>query len=319
MRIWILTDGKIGDRVQCLGVALRLGEDPEEKVILPGKPWEWWMPHGPVPLKHRPGQPGSPIAPPFPDVAIASGRRMVPYLKAVKKASGGKTFTVFLKDPRIGAAAADLIWVPRHDRLRADNVLVTDTGPHPLTEEALAAAVAERPAEWESLPSPRLGFLIGNPLSGARDENAALNRFLAQIDHARSKVGSIIVTQSRRTPETVMTALRARLSGFPHWIWSPEDQNPYRALLGFCDMLAVTGDSHNMVSEALSTGKPVFPLVPHYLNPKLAGFLKRLEETGLTRPFDGPLAPYDYQPVDATQTIAEAILRGLAARDQKPG
>ena len=226
LHIWILTDGKIGDRVQCLGVVSRLGASAEEKVIAPGKPWEWLMPRGPVPPKHRPGRRGSPIAPPFPDVAIASGRRMVPYLKAVKAASGGKTFTVFLKDPRIGASAADLIWMPRHDRFRADNVLVTDTGPHPLTREAIADAVASRPAEWDGLPGPRLGLLIGNPISGTRDQAAAIAHFMRQIDHAKAETGSIIVTQSRRTPEPVMAALRDRLAGFPHWIWSPEQGKP---------------------------------------------------------------------------------------------
>ncbi|MEO1989035.1 MAG: mitochondrial fission ELM1 family protein [Martelella sp.] len=316
MHIWILTDGKIGDRVQCLGVVSRLGEAAEEKVISPGKPWEWLMPRGPVPPKHRPGRPGSPITPPFPDVAIASGRRMVPYLKAVKAASGGRTFTVFLKDPRVGKSAADLIWMPRHDRFRADNVLVTDTGPHPLTPEAIAAAVAARPAEWDQLPSPRLGVLIGNPISGTRDQTAALAHFMRQVDHAKAEVGSIIVTQSRRTPEPVMAALRKRLDGFPYWIWSPETDNPYRAMLGYVDMLAVTADSHNMMSEALSTGKPVFPMRPYRLNPKLAGFIDRLDAAGQTRPFEGALEPYDYVPVDATEEIAEAIRRGLAARNR---
>ncbi|WP_174800860.1 ELM1/GtrOC1 family putative glycosyltransferase [Martelella limonii] len=314
MHIWILTDGKIGDRVQCLGVVAHLGGEAEEKVIAPGKPWEWLMPRGPVPPKHRPDRPDSPIAPPFPDVAIASGRRMVPYLKAIKTASGGKTFTVFLKDPRIGSAAADLIWMPRHDRFRADNVLVTDTGPHPLTPEAIAAATATRPEAWNSLPGPRLGLLIGNPVSATRDVDAAVGHFMAQIDHAKAEVGSIIVTQSRRTPEPVMAALRARLAGFPHWIWSPAEENPYRALLGFSDLLAVTADSHNMVSEALSTGKPVFPMRPYRLNPKLEGFIDRLEEAGQTRPFQGVLQPYDYVPVDATEEIAEAIRQGLAKR-----
>ncbi|WP_180897202.1 mitochondrial fission ELM1 family protein [Martelella soudanensis] len=314
MHIWILTDGKIGDRMQCLGVVSRLGAEAEEKVIAPGKPWEWLMPRGPVPPKHRPGRPGSPIAPPFPDVAIASGRRMVPYLKAVKAASGGRTFTVFLKDPRIGESAADLIWMPSHDRFRAENVLVTDTGPHPLTPAAIAEAAAVRPAEWDRLPSPRLGVLIGNPVSGARDRAAALDHFMKQIDHAKNEIGSIIVTQSRRTPEPVMAALRDRLEGFPHWIWSPETDNPYRAMLGFADMLAVTADSHNMMSEALSTGTPVFPLRPYRLNPKLAGFIDRLDAAGQTRPFEGALEPYDYVPVDATEEIAEAIRQGFAKR-----
>nr|WP_272211266.1 ELM1/GtrOC1 family putative glycosyltransferase [Marinicella sp. W31]MDC2877153.1 ELM1/GtrOC1 family putative glycosyltransferase [Marinicella sp. W31] len=54
------------------------------------------------------------------------------------------------------------------------------------------------------------------------------------------------------------------------------------------------------------------------LNTKLAGFLTRLEVAGLTRSFDGPLAPYSYDRVDATQEIADAIRRGLAAHGRKP-
>lgn len=317
LRVWILTDGKMGDRVQCLGVANRLGVDAEERTIRPGKPWEWFMPWGPVPPAHRPDSASSPIAPPFPDLAIATGRRMVAYLKAIKAASGGRTFTVFLKDPHTGSSAADLIWVPRHDRLRGDNVLVSDTGPHPLTQEALAEAAANRPAAWDALPAPRLGLLIGDPVARARDRRAALERFLREVDHAKAESGSIIVTQSRRTPEDVMTALRARLAGFPHWIWSPEEDNPYRALLGFCDMLAVTADSHNMVSEALFTGKPVFPVITEGLNPKLARFLAKLEADGLVRPFSGSLAPYSYEPVDATALIAEAIQQAMRERATK--
>lgn len=307
MRVWILTDGKMGDRVQCLGVADRLGVTAEEKIIKPGKPWEWLMPRGPIPPHHHPTRAGSPIAQPYPDVAIATGRRMVPYLKALKKAAGDRTLTVFLKDPRIGTSAADLIWVPRHDRLRGKNVLVTDTGPHPLTPAALEKAATARPHAWNDLPGPRLGLAVGDPVSGARDRTQALEAFLRQIDHAKETAGSLIVVQSRRTPDDVMIAISQRLKGFPHWIWSPEDENPYRALLGFCDMLAVTGDSHNMVSEAVATGKPVFPIRPNSLNPKLAGFLDRLEQAGIVRPFEGALKPYRYDPVDATDLIAGEI------------
>ena len=83
-----------------------------------------------MPPADRPDRAGSPIAPPFPDLVIASGRRAAPYVKAIKQASGGRTFTVILKDPRTGGSAADFLWVPAHDRLRGDNVLATLTSPH---------------------------------------------------------------------------------------------------------------------------------------------------------------------------------------------
>jgi hypothetical protein len=101
--LWILTDGKAGDVAQCVGVADTLNLPHEMRTVSPKPPYSWWMPFGPFPPADREDQPGSPLAPPFPDIAVASGRRAAAYLRRLKKASNGKTFTVFLKDPRSGA------------------------------------------------------------------------------------------------------------------------------------------------------------------------------------------------------------------------
>ena len=98
--VWVLTDGKAGDEGQCLGVAERLGVVPEIRRVKPRRPWAWLMPRGPIDPGEGPDRPGSPLRPPFPDIAIASGRRAVAYLRALRKASNGTTYTAFLKDPR---------------------------------------------------------------------------------------------------------------------------------------------------------------------------------------------------------------------------
>src|SRR5690349_13533147 len=95
---WVLTDGKAGDEQQALGVAEALGLTPEIRRVRPRAPFTWLMPWGPIDPRERPAARGSPLAPPFPDLLIASGRRAVPYLRFVKRASGGRTYTVFLKD-----------------------------------------------------------------------------------------------------------------------------------------------------------------------------------------------------------------------------
>ena len=100
VRLWVLTDGKAGDEQQCLGVAEALGGTVELRRVKPWAPFVWLMPYGPIDPFEAPGREGSPIAPPFPDVVIASGRRAVPYVRHVRRASRRRTFTVFLKDPR---------------------------------------------------------------------------------------------------------------------------------------------------------------------------------------------------------------------------
>ena len=148
---WALTDGKAGDEAQALGVLERLGLQPELRRVRPRAPFVWLMPWGPIDPREAPGRPGSPIAPPFPDIVFAAGRRTVPYLRRVKRASGGKAFTVFVKDPYTGAGTADVIWIPEHDRLRGENVVVTLTPAHRLRPEVFAAARAE--------PDPRIAAL----------------------------------------------------------------------------------------------------------------------------------------------------------------
>ncbi|HEY9537433.1 MAG TPA: ELM1/GtrOC1 family putative glycosyltransferase, partial [Kiloniellaceae bacterium] len=38
---WVVTDGKAGMEIQCLGLAEALGLTPEVKRVSVGKPWRW--------------------------------------------------------------------------------------------------------------------------------------------------------------------------------------------------------------------------------------------------------------------------------------
>ncbi len=109
---WIITDGKAGDENQCVGVAEAMGLAFETRRVAPRAPFAWFMPKGPIDPREGPSRPGSPIGGAPPDVVIGSGRRAAAYVRAVKKHSGGRTFTMFLKDARTGTGAADFIWVP---------------------------------------------------------------------------------------------------------------------------------------------------------------------------------------------------------------
>src|SRR4051812_31158360 len=150
---WVLTDGKAGDEGQCLGITDALGLIPEIRRVAPRAPFFWLMPWGAIDPRDTPHRPSSPIAPPFPDLLVASGRRAVPYVRAVKRASKGRTFTVFLKDPRTGPGVADLIWVPDYDAIQGPNVIRTLTSPHRVSAERLAAA-RRQPRPTPRCPAP---------------------------------------------------------------------------------------------------------------------------------------------------------------------
>jgi mitochondrial fission protein ELM1 len=268
--VWVLTDGKAGDELQCLGVAERLGVVPEIRRVKPRRPWAWLMPRGPIDPREAPDRPASPLKPPFPDIAIASGRRAVAYLRALKQASNGATYTVFLKDPRTGPGTADLIWVSGHDRLRGDNVLVTATSPHRLTPGRLVAARAAPPAAIASLRKPRVAVLVGGDSRHHRFTRADSERLTGQLDALASSGASLMGSPSRRTSPALGAAVATVFAKHGGWWWDGTDENPYLALLANADAVVVTADSTNMIGEAAAAGVPVLVFEPTGGHPKIA-------------------------------------------------
>lgn len=311
---WVLTDGKAGDETQCLAVAETLGLTAERRRVAPRAPWSWLMPRFEViDPREAPSRPGSPIAPPFPDLVIASGRRAVSYLARIKRDSFGRTFTVFLKDPRTGTGAADLIWVPEHDSLRGDNVIVTASGPHRFSQDRLAAARAAPLPDIAALPRPRVAVLVGGDSRNHRftdGDMAELARGLAQIAEDGA---ALMITASRRTPPALARALRKLADSGPHVMWDGHGDNPMLDYLANADAVVVTADSANMVGEALASGRAVHVFHPSGGHRKFDAFLGAVSARNAVHPFPGPLKVTTCEPMDSTPVIAEAIRQRLAA------
>ncbi|MBN9673537.1 mitochondrial fission ELM1 family protein [Roseibium aggregatum] len=316
--VWVLTDGKAGDLVQCTGVAAALGCAFETRRIAPKPPFSWWLPFGPTDPREWESRPDSPIAPPWPDIAIASGRRAAAYLRRIKRRSSGKTFTVFLKDPRTGPKSADLIWVPEHDKLRGPNVLVTPTSPHKLSRARLDDLRSDTGAEILKLTAPRVAVLIGGDSRHHTFTEADQNRLLNALrELARTEGASLMITGSRRTPAGLAYGLAGLAKTGGHLYWTGEAPNPLGAYLANADAVVATADSTNMIGEAAVTGKPVHVFHPSGGHAKITRFLDNLQRLGVVHPFPGPLKTTTYEPIDATPVIARRILDDYAAFRQR--
>lgn len=306
----ILTDGKMGDLAQCRGVGLALGARTDEIVVMPSLAAALFRTMRADTQFHAQVS----AITEAPDIVLASGRRAVPYLKAVKDRWGHQTLTVFLKDPRTGPKTADLIWVPAHDKLRGDTVVVTDTGPHGHTSERQGAAAEQLRARLaaHTLARPWLGVLLGGATRKVPYEDASIAAFLDALKGASDKAGAVLITPSRRTPGALIDAVK---NIHPHvWVWDGSGDNPYPGMLGACDAFLVTGDSHNMVSEALSTGRQVMVFRPAGLPTKFARFLDQMTTGGyISAPTEADFS-HRQEPLDATPVIASRIRETLAAR-----
>jgi uncharacterized protein len=307
--IWTITDGKAGDALQCLGVAeavlAQTGGRIVEHAVAPRMLYALAMPWGPPDRADL-----ARLGAPWPDVAIASGRRAVAYLRWLKKCSP-RTLTVFLKDPRTGLGAADFIWVPEHDGLRGANVLATLTSPHRQSQTVLATARAKARPELMDLPQPRVAVLAGGPSKDVpfdAEDIASFAEALAEL--ARSGAG-LMVTPSRRTPAAMKQAIAGALEGGHAWVWDGEGANPYAEMLGLADAFVVSADSTNMLSEAAATGRTIHVFMPRGVPKKILRFIGGLMEHGAVVKFSGHLENSPYQPLDSTPLIAREILARL--------
>jgi mitochondrial fission protein ELM1 len=315
---WVLTDGKAGDTAICFGVVEALGLSPVLHKIAPRPPWSWATPFGPIDPREAPHRPGSPIAPPFPDLIVASGRRAVPYVRRIRAETRGQSFTAFMKDPYTGARTADVVWVPEHDSLSGPNVIKTPLTPHRVTPARLAAARAAPLDVLARLPRPRVAVLIGGNSVNHRFARADIASLTEKLGKLARGGNSLMATLSRRTPPRLRAAIAAVVARHEGYLWDGEGDNPFIALLALADALVVTADSVGMVGEAAATGRPVLVFEPSGGHKKIRRYLDGLRERGIVHNFTGHLAGTPYEPLDSTfavaSRIAEAFCRHRQAR-----
>lgn len=298
-----MEDGLIGTENQCVGVAQALEADIEVKRIGLKFPWTYFSPH--IRSKDLSIYTGDSLAPPYPDVLIAGGRKSIEAARLIRAASQGQTFTVQLLDPKVPASDFDLVVVPHHDSLRGENVIVTDGAPNKITADVLTQAKQQFAPLFEPLTGPRIAVLIGGK-SKAHDITPLHSKNLAA---ALQKLdGSLMVTTSRRTGEENQRILRDALDRDGHYFWDGHSDNPYAGMLAWADMILVTEDSVSMISDAGSTGKPVYIIDIAGGSARFDQFKEHMKSLGVAREFTGaPLEHWDYPPLCDSQKVAQAI------------
>jgi mitochondrial fission protein ELM1 len=323
LNIQVVSDGRAGIENQALGLAEAIQRLTPATLTIKRIAWRKAFDKLPSALKHPimldPGSdaPFPSAGEAWPDLWIATGRAILPLSLAARRLSGGKTFVVQTQDPRLSPSRFDMVVAPAHDGLSGDNVFEIIGSPHRITPGRIAEAAPAFAATIAPLPHPRVAGLIGGKsrafdLTPAHAADLA-DRIARAIEAAR---GSVLLTYSRRTPEPARAVMSARLSGLPGMIWDGTGANPLFAFLDAADHILVTEDSANMAAEAASTGKPVhiLPMTPLKPAGKFARLHADLEAHGASRPFDGSLSGWTYEPLAETDRAARAVLEAMAAR-----
>lgn len=320
-RVWVLTDDRPGNRTQSMGVAQKLPYDFEEKrlefSLLGGLP-NRLLGGSHFRLRRRSR---AILNAPWPDIAIAAGRKLAPALRYIKR-KNPNCFTVYLMNPQTPLHHFDLVAMPKHDKPPKRPNVVPTIGPvHALTPEILAKAADQWRGRFAHLPQPRIAVLVGGDSKSAQfapqdfhDIGEMASDMARNLGDDAEHPASLMVTTSPRTSAKALDYLRLSLS-VEHelFVWQSRVENPYHAYLALADVIIVTGDSMSMCAEACSLGKPVFIYLPRVgkISPKLKRFHEALFERNLARPLTlGAMPDWDTgAALDEAGHVAGEIVR----------
>jgi mitochondrial fission protein ELM1 len=258
--VWILQSPHSGDNTQLRALGQALGW-PAEVKRLAYRPHEGILRPFSLPtLAGVDTARSSPLAAPWPDLVICSGRGAEAVAFWLRRRNP-KLRIVFVGSPWSRLDAFDLIiTTPQYRLPRAANILHTTLPLHDATPAKLAAEARRWEARLSHLPRPFTAVLVG----GSSGPYVFTPHAASRLGHAVTEIaarssGSLLVTTSARTRGDVADALAAAL-GAPHFLhrWQgPSDDNPFHAILGLAGRIVVTADSVSMLAEACAAGKPV--------------------------------------------------------------
>ncbi len=305
----IITEGMIGTQNQCVGVSNALHLDPKITQIGLSQPWRtltpWFGFEQSFTFTPR-------LQDPFPDLLITSGRKSIAASRYIKKHNGKKTFSLYIQNPKIKSSAFDLIAAPYHDNIQGDNIIVTDGAPNKITADLLADAKKEFSSLFKSLPNKKIAVLIG----GNSKTHTLTQEKTIEIANTLSKIDSgLMITASRRTGDKNIEILKSKLNGDNVYFYDGKGENPYFGMLAHADVIIATNDSVSMLSDAGTTGKPVYTI-------NLDGGSKRFDRLyshflnlGIIRPLpqniEGDLEQWQYEPLSDAQKVADEVRKRM--------
>jgi mitochondrial fission protein ELM1 len=262
--VWVLTDDRPGSTSQSTGLADALGWPYAIKKLR----------FSPAARLHNrllgasrigiDSHRSTPLAPPWPDLVIAAGRRSAPVAQWIRARNFGQTRLVQLGRKGGDAADAfDLVVTPSYVRLDPHpRRLVTSAPIHNITPERIRRASNRFYQRHADAKQPRFVVLVGGRSGQYQLDSRTAQRLGEDVGRlANDAGGSIFVTTSRRSGDRTSRALSTALSNTATvHLWSAGDreENPYLAFLGLADVFVTTGDSESMLAEAASVARPLY-------------------------------------------------------------
>jgi len=308
LKALLLTEGMHGMISQVEGMAKALGAEYVHKTVTLNFPWNLvpprFSPISDMVLKEKIHS-NENI-----NLIISCGRKsVIPSIILKKKNSN--FFNIHIQNPKVSFKNFDAIVAPEHDNLRGDNVYSSKGAIHYITEEEInnAASYLKKDIKYDKIVT----LILGGPNKYYNfDTNQLVSIFNKIKSNFISQDYKVIVIPSMRTPKSSIELAKKEMSSFGYVV-DRVDKQAYLSAYALANYIVVTCDSTSMISEAATSGKPIYvaQMEPRKNDYRFKKFFKLFREMGITRNLGEKVEIWTYNKHNETGRIAALIKKKI--------
>ena len=303
LKALLLTEGMHGMISQVEGMAKALKAEYSHKIVKLSFPWNLippkFSPISSIILKDKNYITEEETL----DLVISCGRKsVVPSI--LLKSKNPKIFTIHIQDPKVSLKNFDIIVAPEHDNLNGENVFSSKGAIHYITETEIEKA---KPYLVNKIKSNKIvSLILGGPNKYYKFEKDQLVKIFNTIKSEFVPKGyKIIVIPSMRTPREIID-LATKEIGESGYVENKVDKQAYLSAYALAEYIVITCDSTSMISEAATSGKPIF--VAHMKakknNYRFKRFFDLFKKMGIVRDLGDKIEIWSYNKHNEAQRIA---------------
>ena len=303
LKALLLTQGMHGMISQVEGLAKALNAEYSHKIVRLSFPWNLippkFTPISQIVLKDKIYINENET----PDVIISCGRKsVIPSIFLKKKNS--QIFTIHIQDPKVNFKNFDAIVAPEHDNLKGDNIYTSKGAIHYITELEISKASQYLADKIKS--EKIVSLILGGPNKYYSFNSDQIINIFNQIKSIFVSDGyKVIIIPSMRTPKEIIDLAIKEMGSCGHVV-NKVDKQAYLSAYALANHVIVTCDSTSMISEAATSGKPVF--VAHMKakknNYRFKRFFELFKQMGITRNLGEKVENWTYNKHNEAQRIA---------------
>jgi len=302
----LLTEGMHGMISQVEGLAKALNTEYSHKIVRLSFPWNLippkFTPISEIILKDKIYLTENET----PDLIISCGRKSVIPSIIIKK-KNSKVFTIHIQDPKVSLKNFDAIVAPEHDNLKGDNVYNSKGAIHYITKLEINNA---RQYLADKIKSEKIvSLILGGPNKYYSFKSDQIINIFNKIKSIFVSDGyKVIIIPSMRTPREIIDLTIKEMGSCGH-VATKVDKQAYLSAYALANYVIVTCDSTSMISEAATSGKPIF--VAHMKakknNYRFKRFFELFKQMGITRNLGEKVETWTYNKHNEAQRIAIEI------------